>query len=299
MRNRLVAVVQWVITSFLFAASALYAAEQEAVAVVDVADNLYMLTGPGGNVGLFVGDDANLLIDDKYADQAKEILTAVKKVTNKPLNYLVNTHWHSDHSGGNQAIGRTGAVIIAHDNVHRLLASGTQLKALGSVIEPYPKVALPQISFASTMTLHVNGETLSIQHMPNAHTDGDSVLFFKKANVVHTGDLFFNGFYPFIDAEHGGRIKGMITGVQQILAQVNDKTVIIPGHGPLAGRDELLSFKAMLEASVAAVEPLLEQQLNLEEIIAKKPTQALDGLWGGGFLAPDQWVEMVVNSLAD
>ncbi len=272
-------------------------ADDEALGLEKITDDLYMITGPGGNVGLFVGDQATLLIDDKFEAQGSPIIELVAEITDRPLDYVVNTHWHGDHTGSNAVMGQTGATIVAHENVREILAKGTTLKAFGSVIEPYPAHALPEITFTEALTLHINDETVQVQHIPNAHSDGDSVLYFKKANVVHTGDLFFNGIYPFIDAEHGGRIKGMIAGAQSILKHIDGETVIIPGHGPLANREDLLAYITMLEATVAAIEPLLAKGLSTEQIVAQKPTQVTDEQWGKGFLSPDKWTAIAVNSL--
>ncbi|BFM06517.1 MBL fold metallo-hydrolase [Halioxenophilus aromaticivorans] len=290
-------VKMWSLAIAMTASGAVFSDDEAGVALAKVKDNIYMITGPGGNVGLFVGDQANVLIDDKFEAQGSPILKLVAEVSNRPLEYVFNTHWHNDHTGSNVVMGNTGATIVAHENVRELLAKGTTLKAFNRVIEPYPKEALPEITFDQSITLHINDETLAVQHIPNAHSNGDSVLYFKKANVVHTGDLFFNGIYPFIDAEHGGRIKGMIAGIQMVLGQINADTVIIPGHGPLATVDDLHAFKAMLEATVAALEPLMAQGLSTEEIVAKQPTKALDEQWGKGFLSPDQWVAIAVSSL--
>ena len=263
----------------------------------NVKDNIYMLTGPGGNVGLIVGDEANLLVDDKYEPQGSGILKAVASITDRPIDYLINTHWHGDHTGSNHVIGKTGATIVAHDNVRKLLITGSTVDLLNAVIKPQPKEGLPEITFAEKLSFHANGELINVQHYPNAHTDGDAVLFLEADNVVITGDLFFNGFYPFIDGKHGGSIKGMIDGVSKILARIDGDTIIIPGHGPLAKKTDLSAYNEMLKASVELVEPLKDQGLSVEQIIAKKPTLELDKLWGKGPFKPELWVKFVYYSL--
>ncbi len=285
------------LAAFLCLNSAISLAAQSSIQTEKVTDNIYMLTGPGGNVGLFVGEDANFLVDDKYEAQGSDILNAVAEVTDQPIDYLINTHWHGDHTGSNHVIGETGATIVAHDNVRTLLASGSKIEMFDAVIKPQPKEGLPEITFAEKLSFHANGEVIHVQHYAHAHTDGDAVLYFEKANVVVTGDLFFNGFYPFIDSEHGGRLKGVIDGVEKILARTDADTVIVPGHGPLASIEDLQAYKAMLEATVAAIEPLKQQGLSLAQVIAKKPTQALDGQWGNGPFKPEAWVKFAYHAL--
>lgn len=267
------------------------------IKTIPVADNLYMLEGAGGNIGLFVGEDGAFVIDDQYAPMAPKITAAIKKITEKPVEFVVNTHWHGDHTGGNEAMGQAGAIIVAHDNVRKRLASGGEIQAFKMQIPPAPKAALPVITFDDEISFHWNGDRLEVFHPEPAHTDGDAVIYFSERNVLHAGDIFFNGFYPFIDPSSGGSARGMIAAVDELLAIVNEETKIIPGHGPLGTRSDLLAYKAMLETAVDAIATLKDKGMSMEEVVAKKPTAALDEKWGNGFLEPDVWVSIVYQTL--
>ena len=262
-----------------------------------IADGIYVITGSGGNVTLIVGDNRALLVDDQYAHSAAGILTEVAKVTDKPLDLVFNTHSHGDHSGGNQVMGEHGAVIIAHENVRKTLSQPGEVKLFNMQFEAYPEIARPQITFSDSMSFHLQGEDIKVSHFPQAHSTGDGVLYLPNANILITGDLYFNGFYPFIDGENGGKIMGVIAAAEGMLATIDDSTIIVPGHGPLARKADLAAFKSMLEASVAAILPLKDSGLSLDEIVAKKPTAAIDPQWGNGFLAPDVWVRVVYSAL--
>ncbi|MCD9459384.1 MBL fold metallo-hydrolase [Marinibactrum halimedae] len=289
-----------VLVGFIIVSSVVADNHQESksgVKVESIRDGLYMLQAKGGNVGVFIGEDGVFVIDDGYQEVGPAILSAIQTITPQPVSYLVNTHWHGDHTGGNEHIGKSGATIVAHDNVRALLKSGSRLEIFNTDYPGLPPVALPKITYNDAMTFHWNGDTVVLQHYANAHTNGDGVIFFEKANVVHTGDVFFNGFYPFIDAEHGGSIKGMIKAVDAILARSNDKTLIIPGHGPLSSKKELQNYREMLNKAVQLIEPLKKQGLSMAEVIERKPTQPLDAKWGKGFLSPDLWTRIVYNAL--
>lgn len=267
------------------------------IKTIPVADNLYMLEGAGGNIGLFVGEDGAFVIDDQYAPMAPKITAAIKKITEKPVEFVVNTHWHGDHTGGNEAMGQAGAIIVAHDNVRKRLASGGEIQAFKMQIPPAPKAALPVITFDDEISFHWNGDRLEVFHPEPAHTDGDAAIYFSERNVLHAGDIFFNGFYPFIDPSSGGSARGMIAAVDELLAIVNEETKIIPGHGPLGTRSDLVAYKAMLETAVDAIATLKDKGMSMEEVVAKKPTAALDEKWGNGFLEPDVWVKIVYQTL--
>jgi glyoxylase-like metal-dependent hydrolase (beta-lactamase superfamily II) len=258
---------------------------------------IYMLQGAGGNLGVSIGDNGVFLIDDQYAPLTDKILAAVSKLTDKPVKFLINTHWHFDHTGGNENIGKGDTIIVAHENVRKRMAVGQVMKALDFTIPPAAPHALPVVTFPTGLTFHWNGETIEVLHFPESHTDGDSVIFFKTANVIHTGDLFFNGFYPFIDGQSGGSVKGMIKSAEKILDRADDTTKIIPGHGALANKSDLKAFRDMLHEVYTAVSALKNQGKTVEEVVAAKPTQAFDAHWGGGFLPPDKWVKIVYSAL--
>jgi glyoxylase-like metal-dependent hydrolase (beta-lactamase superfamily II) len=265
------------------------------IKTIPVADGVYMLAGRGGNIGLFVGQDGAFLIDDQYAPLTDKILEAISAVTDKPVRFLVNTHWHGDHTGGNENIGKGGTIIVAHDNVRKRLAKGQFMKVFNANIPPAPPKALPVITFADGVTFHWNNETLEVVHSKSAHTDGDAVVYFKSANVVHVGDLFFNGIYPFIDAGSGGSLEGVIAGVDEVLGRIDDNTKVIPGHGPLGSKTDLKAYRDMLATVHGRMTELIKEGKNIDEIVAAKPTADYDAKWGGGFLKPDPWVKIVYS----
>jgi cyclase len=263
-----------------------------------VAEGVYMLQGSGGNIGLSVGEDAAFLVDDQYAPLTPKITAAVKALTDKPIKFVLNTHWHGDHSGGNENLGTAGTLIVAHDNVRKRMSTEQFIEFFNSKVPASPKVALPVVTFNDTVTFHLNGEELHAFHVPPAHTDGDSVVHFKKADVIHTGDLFFNGMYPFIDVGSGGGIEGMIAAADRILGMAKDTTKIIPGHGPLATKADYKGFRDMLAKVRDAIKPLVAAGKTLEQVTAAKPTAALDATWGTGFMKPDPFTAIVYKDLS-
>ena len=267
------------------------------IETIPVAKGVYMLVGSGGNLGLSVGEDGAFLIDDQYAPLTDKILNAIAAVTDKPIRFLVNTHWHMDHTGGNENIGKGGAIIVAHDNVRKRLAKGQFMKAFNVEIPPAPPKALPVITFKDRVTFHWNNETLEVWHPQPAHTDGDAVIYFKSANVVHVGDLLFNGIYPFIDAGSGGSFEGVIAGVDEVLGRIDDNTKVIPGHGPLGNKADLKAYRDMLATVHERINKLIKKGKNIDEIVAARPTSDLDAKWGGGFLKPDQWVKIAYATM--
>jgi glyoxylase-like metal-dependent hydrolase (beta-lactamase superfamily II) len=237
------------------------------------------------------------MIDDQFAPLTGKILEAVATLTDKPVQFLVNTHWHFDHTGGNENFGKEGAVIVAHENVRKLMSAEQVMEAFGQTVPPAPPDALPVITFTDSMTFHWNDDEVKVVHVPPAHTDGDSFVHFVNDNVIHAGDLYFNGMYPFIDAEHGGSIDGMIAGTTRILRLADDDTRIIPGHGEVSGVRELRTYREMLRTVRDSIALQIKEGKSREEIIAAKPTAQFDEAWGGGFLQPDQWVGIVFDSM--
>lgn len=274
-------------------------AQSEAVQfkTTKLTDQLFMLQGKGGNLGLIVGDDGAFLIDDDYAGLSDKIKAAIAKQTDAPLRFVINTHWHADHTGGNTALGRAGATIVAHENVRKRLSSEQFIEAFDSRVPPTAPAGLPVITFAQGLSFHLNGEEIDVIHVPPAHTDGDAIVHFRTSNVMHTGDVYFNGVYPFIDVSSGGRIDGMIAGADRILALVDEQTKIIPGHGGLSNKVELAAYRAMLADVRDSVGKLIEAGKTREQVIAAKPTRDYDEKWGQGFLSPDKWVGIVYDSM--
>jgi cyclase len=238
------------------------------------------------------------VIDDQFAPLTPRILAAIKTISDKPVRFLINTHWHFDHTGGNDNLGKAGVVIIAQDNVRKRLAVKTSIDFFKSAYGPTPAAGLPAITFNETATFHLNGDQATAIHVPNAHTDGDSIIHFRNANVVHMGDTYFNGLYPFVDTGTGGSIKGMIAAADRGLQLTDDTSKIIPGHGPLSNKAELKAYRAMLAGISAKVTALVGQKKTLAQVIAAKPSGEYDAKWGNGFLKPDQFVEIVYMSIA-
>lgn len=264
-----------------------------------VSDGIYMLEGSGGNIGIASGEDGIFMIDDQYSPLTPKILAAIKKISPKPIKFMINTHWHFDHTGGNENLGNIDVIIVAHDNVYQRLSTDQFIKAFDKQIPASPKVALPVVSFNDEVTFHLNDQHIQARHFAHAHTDGDSILFFKDKNVIHMGDIFFNGFYPFIDTSSGGSIYGVIDAATAILTQIDDKTKIIPGHGPLANKQDLQNYHDMLVQVVGAVTPLTRQGLSLEEATKRNPLKELNAKWGGGFLKPDMFLGIIYQTIAD
>jgi len=262
-----------------------------------VAGNVYALFGRGGNIGASAGEDGVFLIDDEYAPLTEKIRNALAAISDKPVKFVINTHWHPDHTGGNENLGRGGVIIVAQDNVRERLNSEQFIERLKRKVPPSPKPALPMITFNDTITFHLNGDTVTVTHVPPAHTDGDSIVYFHDADVLHMGDVFFNSGYPFVDLSSGGDVQGMVTGAERGLALADENTRVIPGHGPLTDRDGLQAYHDMLADIIGRVRELMGEGKSLEEIQAAKLTADYDDRWGGGFIDADSFVATIYKSL--
>jgi glyoxylase-like metal-dependent hydrolase (beta-lactamase superfamily II) len=258
----------------------------------------YMLTGAGGNIGVSVGEDNTFIIDDQFAPLTPRIEAAVAKLTSKPIRFVVNTHWHFDHTGGNENFGKAGAVIVAHENVRKRMSTEQLIEFLGMKFKMEPRVALPALTFTRDLTFHQNGDEIHIFHVANAHTDGDAIVHFRTSDVIHMGDVFFNGLYPFIDTSSGGTIDGVVAAADRVLGIASDATRIIPGHGPLAGKADLKAYRDMLVTVATRVREGVQAKRSLEEVIAAKPTADFDARFGKGFLTPERFIEMVYKGMA-
>jgi cyclase len=267
------------------------------VQVIPAGHGVYMLMGAGGNIALNAGDDFAFLVDDEFAPLSQRILAAVRQVTDKPIRFLVNTHWHGDHTGGNENMAGAGIIIVAHDNVRTRMSTDQFIGAMNAKVPASPRAALPVVTFMDGVAFYNGDEQIHVVHVPPAHTDGDAVVHFTRANTIHMGDTFFNGFYPFFDLSSGGSYEGMIKAVNLALAYVNDSTKVIPGHGPLAGKKELLAYRDVLTGVRDRVAALIKQGKTREQVIAAKPGAQWDATWGTGFMKPDTFIGMVYDSM--
>lgn len=263
-----------------------------------VAQGVYMLTGAGGNIGVSIGDDAVFVVDDQYAPLTPKILAAIAQLTNKPVRFIVNTHWHGDHTGGNEAMGKTGALIVAQDNVRRRMSSEQVLQIFQQTVPASPSGALPVITFSDTVTFHVNGDDVQAFHVSKAHTDGDALIVWRKANVVHAGDIFVTYGFPFIDLDSGGGIDGLIAAVDVLLTLGDDTVKIIPGHGPISDRAAVREYGNMLKTIRDRVRQQKAAGRSLAQTLATRPTAEFDARLGNGFIKPDQFVTMVYQSVS-
>jgi glyoxylase-like metal-dependent hydrolase (beta-lactamase superfamily II) len=263
-----------------------------------VAEGLYMLTGRGGNIGLSVGKSGSFLVDDQYAPLSDKILAAVKAITPDPVRFVVNTHWHGDHTGGNENMGKAGAFLVAHENVRKRMSSEQWSATFQRTTPPSPEGALPVVTFSESVSFYWNGDEIRVYHVPPGHTDGDSIVHFVKADVVHMGDLFFSGSnYPFIDVSSGGRVDGVIGAADRVLGAVGDKTRIIPGHGPLATKADLIAYRDTVKLLRDRIAKLRTEGKTRDAAIAAKPTAEYDAKWGQGFIKPDVFTGLVYDSL--
>jgi len=270
----------------------------EPLSTVKLTDRLAVVMGAGGNIAVLTGDTGTLQVDSGLAARTADIAKSVADLSAQPVTTLINTHWHFDHTGGNEALGKGGARIIAQTGTRMRLATDQTVEFVNIHSAPSPADALPIITFADSLTLYVNGEEIVMTHVPPAHTDTDIVVYFRKANVLHAGDLLFNGFYPFIDYSSKGWIGGMVAGIDTVLKLSDANTKIIPGHGPMATRADVIAFRAMLHSIQTRIEPMIKSGKTLQQVVAAKPTREFDAKWSQGFLKPDQFATLVYTGIA-
>ena len=235
---------------------------------IKLTDQLYVLKGKGGNIGLFIGQDGVFMIDDQFAPLTPKILIAIKKITSKPIKYLINTHWHGDHTGGNENIEKEGALIVAHNNVRKRMSVDQVVR--GKTKKASPESALPVITFTDDMMMYFNNDDVLITHIHNAHTDGDAIIYFTKNNVLHMGDTYFQGKFPYIDLASGGSINGYIDGIEKAILLSNEETKVIPGHGNVAKRSDLKSYLKMLNAIKSNIQKEIDNKATLQEVLVNK-----------------------------
>jgi cyclase len=290
----------WGVAGFL--ALAMAARGQTDFAKIEIkatplGSGLSMLAGAGGNIVASAGEDGVFIVDDEFAELHPKIRAALSKLSDRPVRFVINTHWHGDHTGDNANLAGEGAVIVAQDNVFRRMSAEQFIKHLNRTVPASPKAALPVVTFNDEATLHLNGEAVHLVHVKNAHTDGDVLVHFPAAGVLHMGDCFFNGMYPIIDIGTGGTIDGYIAAVDRGLALAAPGTKVVPGHGPLGTREDLAAFGAMLKEARAAIAALKTGGKSADETVAAKPTASLDERWGKSFVKPEAFVRTVYDTL--
>lgn len=264
-----------------------------------LTDNLLVLFGGGGNIALLTGPDGALVVDSDVPDLSPKLRAALNLLSDKPARFLVNTHFHFDHAGGNPSLGRMGMVIIAHDNVRkRLMTRQTINLGQDLVFEPTPAEGLPVVTFADGLSLHVNGEEIAVHHVANGHTDTDAFVYFEKANVLHTGDLMMSVGYPFIDAGNGGSVDGLIAAHERMLALCNDQTRVIPGHGQVVAKADLRAYHDMLVTVRKRVADLVRKGRTQQQVQAAAPSKEFDERWGKGFIKPEVFIDRLFIDLS-
>jgi len=237
-----------------------------------LTQSIYMLEGTGaGNIGVCVGTDGTFIIDDQYAPLTEKIKVAIAKLTNKPVQFIINTHWHGDHSGGNENFGKEGAIIVSQENSRKRLEANQFFGLPPHEQAAYSKPGLPKITFTQSITFHYNGETIQIFHIADAHTNGDAIIYFQQSNVVHMGDVFVRYGFPFIDEPNGGNINGMIETIDSVVNLVNENTTIIPGHGQLSKKKDLIDYNTMLRTVRDRIKKQMDEGKTMEQIISSNP----------------------------
>ena len=269
------------------------------IKTTDLGDHVYMLEGQGGNITVAVAKDGIIMVDGEYAPLHDKIKAAIATVSNQPIKYLVNTHFHGDHTGGNEPFAKDGVTVVSEVNVKNRLAAGTTTGLTGAKTPPAPPAALPGKTYTGSFKIRLNGRVADLKHIANAHTDGDTYIWFKTANVLSTGDTFTNGRYPNIDFANGGNIKGMIAATDAYLKLTNARTRIVPGHGPIADKAVLTEYRTMLVTARDRMAALVKEGKSEDEVVAAKPFADLDAKWAPTELAARNFIRVVYHSLAD
>lgn len=274
-----------------------FAVQAQKIKTEKVRENVYMITGPGGNIGVFVGREGLYVIDDKFARNSEAIMQALKAISPKPVRFVINTHYHGDHSGGNEAFKQAGATILAHENVRQRMGLKFENKVFNRTIEPVSPALWPDMTFTEITRLYVDGQEIRAFHTPRSHTDGDCIVYLTPIDVIHMGDNFFNGQFPYIDVDSGGTLQGMIAAQDRALALAGPNSLIIPGHGALARREDLQRHRDMLEIIRMRLKTHIQAGESLREIIARKPLTDMDDMYGQGFINSETMIRSVYYSI--
>ena len=279
--------------SVILVSGVAFAQQEVNIVTTDLGSGVYLLKGQGGNIGLFVGEDGVFMIDDQFAPLSDKIKAAVADISDQPVKFIINTHWHGDHTGGNENFAKSGSVIVAHENVRKRMSTKQVIKAFNREVPASAQQALPVITFTEQVNFHINGDDLNVIHVPNAHTDGDAIIHFIKANIIHMGDTLFNGNYPFIDIGSGGSIQGYLQNLENVIELADDKTQIIPGHGVMSNKSSLILYHAMLADIHNNYKILKEQGKSLEEITEIGISKKYDEKYGNGFIKPESLLNFI------
>jgi cyclase len=284
---------------FLHAAAASAQSAKDAVLEAEqVVPGVHVLIGQGGNIGVSAGADGVFLIDDQYAAMTPQVVEALAKIQPGAPRFVLNTHWHSDHTGGNENLARKGSVIVAHDNVRVRMGAEQFNKFFDRTTPASPAVALPIVTFNDSVSFHLNGDEMRAYHVPQAHTDGDAFIHFRKANVIHTGDLVFAGMYPFVDLDSGGSFAGLIAAVDRMLEIADGNTRVIPGHGKVTNRAGLAAYREMLVTTSGRMRELVKSGKTAEQVLAEKPFAELDETLAWQFITAERYVRMLYRDAA-
>jgi glyoxylase-like metal-dependent hydrolase (beta-lactamase superfamily II) len=269
------------------------APQEVKVETEEVAPGVYVLYGRGGNIGVSAGADGVFLIDDQYANMTAPVEAALAKLAPTPPRFVINTHWHGDHTGGNENLAARGSVIVAHDNVRARMSAEQFSEFFQRATPPSPAAALPVVTFSDNLSLHVNGDELRGVHVAQAHTDGDVFIHFRKANVIHTGDLVFHAMYPFVDLDSGGSVAGVIAAVDRMLALADDRTRIIPGHGRVTDRKGLEEYRKLLVTTRERMRERVRAGRTLDQVLAEKPFADFDGTLAWQFITAERYIQIL------
>lgn len=277
--------------------NATYAASEIPIEISKLSERLYYLKGHGGNIVISAGKDGVFMVDDQYATQSDAILKALKSLSLPAPKFLLNTHWHNDHAGGNEIFETNGAIIFAHEKVRKRLSEEQFIAFFKTNVPAAPPSALPVVTFSERLNLHLNGSKIEILHAKDAHTDGDAIVYFPEENVVHMGDVFFENMYPFIDTSTGGTVAGVIAAIEEILPKLDDNTQVVPGHGPVSDKKGLLEYQHMLQKIHRTIAQMIVAGHSEEQVILAKPTKEFDNKYASGFLKADNFTKLIYRNI--